>query len=440
MSRPSPALHTQIFEPGTFVPAKSKMKLSHGVAAGAEDSKYQTKYRDLKKKVKELEADNDRLHFKVLEARKNVTRMKLERAVLYERLCSVPPTDEETRRGMQDPPISTPQGHFPASVTHPRLDQPDSRDPSVMEYIRNHSRPGGRPGASDTIPNSSAPSGHRAPPPQPFAHDQPDHLRSQSQSHPPTSVQQSTSRSSRPRGHDGPPIYHYPAPGESTHLDTFPHGQGGVLAPGEAGRERSRRHEIHEVDLHSSRVPPPHSPPHNDRDHERHLEVDREVDQERGQPPADRPPNRVPTPPFAQRTYPPPVYREGDGPTHRASADRELVGPGLHPSVSRSNTPASARGASGSIPSRPHSRLEREHQKSSHPTAPVSAPEGQDEEMQVEDDGPDARKRMREDYENGTATGDYLPDDRSVKKAHQEDASSMNGEGSKDVVMDADDA
>jgi hypothetical protein len=31
------------------------MKLSHGVAAGAEDSKYQAKYRVLKKKVKELE-------------------------------------------------------------------------------------------------------------------------------------------------------------------------------------------------------------------------------------------------------------------------------------------------------------------------------------------------------------------------------------------------
>lgn len=77
------------------------MKLTQGVAAGAEDQKYHAKYRDLKKKVKELETvrvddfglrlrslwlifavlqDNDRLHFKVLEARKKVTRMKLERA------------------------------------------------------------------------------------------------------------------------------------------------------------------------------------------------------------------------------------------------------------------------------------------------------------------------------------------------------------------------
>jgi hypothetical protein len=32
------------------------MKLTQGVAAGAEDQKYHAKYRDLKKKVKELEA------------------------------------------------------------------------------------------------------------------------------------------------------------------------------------------------------------------------------------------------------------------------------------------------------------------------------------------------------------------------------------------------
>lgn len=99
MSQPSTQTRSQIHE---LVPTpKSKMKLTQGVAAGAEDQKYHAKYRDLKKKVKELEAvrvgdfslrlrslwlifappqDNDRLHFKVLEARKKVTRMKLERA------------------------------------------------------------------------------------------------------------------------------------------------------------------------------------------------------------------------------------------------------------------------------------------------------------------------------------------------------------------------
>jgi hypothetical protein len=50
MSLPTPQTHelTQISKP--------RMKLTQGVAAGAEDQKYHSKYRDLKKKVKELEA------------------------------------------------------------------------------------------------------------------------------------------------------------------------------------------------------------------------------------------------------------------------------------------------------------------------------------------------------------------------------------------------
>lgn len=69
-----------------------------GIAAGAEDAKYQAKYRDLKRKVKEIETvspshlrlvssnllilviqDNDKLHFKVLQAKRSIQRMKLER-------------------------------------------------------------------------------------------------------------------------------------------------------------------------------------------------------------------------------------------------------------------------------------------------------------------------------------------------------------------------
>lgn len=72
-----------------------------GIAAGAEDTKYATKYKELKKKVKEIESvsfwrivcdtgevllmrvppqDNDKLHFKVLQAKRSIQRMKLERA------------------------------------------------------------------------------------------------------------------------------------------------------------------------------------------------------------------------------------------------------------------------------------------------------------------------------------------------------------------------
>lgn len=43
------------------------MKLAQGVAAGAEDQKYHSKYRDLKKKVKELETV--RIHVFILRLR-----------------------------------------------------------------------------------------------------------------------------------------------------------------------------------------------------------------------------------------------------------------------------------------------------------------------------------------------------------------------------------
>ncbi|EJD01591.1 uncharacterized protein FOMMEDRAFT_90276, partial [Fomitiporia mediterranea MF3/22] len=61
-----------------------------GIAAGAEDVKYAAKYRDLKAKVKDIESDNDRLLFKVLQAKRNIQRAKLERAILYERLGALP--------------------------------------------------------------------------------------------------------------------------------------------------------------------------------------------------------------------------------------------------------------------------------------------------------------------------------------------------------------
>ncbi|EPQ59156.1 hypothetical protein GLOTRDRAFT_35241 [Gloeophyllum trabeum ATCC 11539] len=62
-------------------PSRQKSRAyATAVAAGAEDIKYQLKYKELKRKVKEIEADNDKLYFKVLQAKKNIQRMRLERA------------------------------------------------------------------------------------------------------------------------------------------------------------------------------------------------------------------------------------------------------------------------------------------------------------------------------------------------------------------------
>jgi hypothetical protein len=92
--QPSPGPSTQP------LPARQKQKqhtVGIGIAAGAEDAKYQAKYKDLKRKVKEIETvspnflpsrhnfsprpkENDKLHYRVLQAKRSIQRMKLERA------------------------------------------------------------------------------------------------------------------------------------------------------------------------------------------------------------------------------------------------------------------------------------------------------------------------------------------------------------------------
>ncbi|KAF9780274.1 hypothetical protein BJ322DRAFT_1221197 [Thelephora terrestris] len=493
MSLPSSQTHelTQISKP--------RMKLTQGVAAGAEDQKYHSKYRDLKKKVKELEADNDRLHFKVLEARKNVTRMKLERAqvfflpslnsltrttsnsILYERLCTVPSTDDETRRGVQDPPISLPpppQGSRPSDL-HPDHRSVD-RDAAVAEYIRNHSRPGGLPGASDNSPininHEPYPSSNgrqRRGIPSPLTGPSFSHDREREREAP---IQASSSRPTRPRSsYDAvppiqpglshsyqPPPSDLPPPGppqpppQSAHQDQYHHHH----PPNESserdrerdGRSHSRSYDPLERDdphHHVSSTPHQHPIPISssrssgpiplqtqsisggqDRGHHHHQRLGPATYMGRDRPERDasvhhllddrdrerhgqaipinvsisssqQVPSRVPTPPFARdRGYP----NSNPG----ANLPPELVGPGKHPSVGRSDTPGSATGSNrggGSAPSRPDSRGYVERDRS------------MDVDMDAYDNGGNLAnmKRMR----GASGTG-YLPDDRAVKKMHHD--------------------
>ncbi|KAI1796171.1 hypothetical protein LXA43DRAFT_656272 [Ganoderma leucocontextum] len=115
---------------------KQKQRSIMGITAGAEDVKYQAKYKELKKKVKEIESDNDRLYFKLLLAKKNIRRMNLERAILYERLAAVPPTPG--RHTQELPPEQDPIFHSqpPVPPEHARVIDPNDRE--LSEYIRNH--------------------------------------------------------------------------------------------------------------------------------------------------------------------------------------------------------------------------------------------------------------------------------------------------------------
>ncbi|KAH9899639.1 hypothetical protein C8Q73DRAFT_743532 [Cubamyces lactineus] len=115
---------------------KQKQRSIMGITAGAEDVKYQAKYKELKKKVKEIESDNDRLYFKLLLAKKNIRRMNLERAILYERLAAVPPTPGRHIQELpaEQDPIFHPQP--PAPPENARVIDPNDRE--VAEYLRSH--------------------------------------------------------------------------------------------------------------------------------------------------------------------------------------------------------------------------------------------------------------------------------------------------------------
>jgi len=59
------------------------------IQAQSDEIKYQAKYRELRFKVKAIESENDKLQAKVLNVKKNIQRLRLERAILYERLMSI---------------------------------------------------------------------------------------------------------------------------------------------------------------------------------------------------------------------------------------------------------------------------------------------------------------------------------------------------------------
>ncbi|KAJ7490278.1 hypothetical protein B0H11DRAFT_1018394 [Mycena galericulata] len=265
-----------------------------GIAAGAEDVKYQAKYKDLKRKVKEIEADNDKLHFKVLQAKRSIQRMKLERAVLYERLQQVPPSPE-----LQDrhplPPVH-PSPHQPPPQHHaiPPNHLPREMDRTPPEYIRTHGgtlRQEGRAGTMDSpmapgaLPHGSHSSrrgsvgGHEPRQLQFMQHLPPvqqDPHRGHTQIHtsphiPHPNASHERARSpSRGRAHPAPPVYH-------PHAQQYPdvqqvQQQHPLHSPPLSERDRSRRHDIHELGAshldsrgrHQNSIPP-HSPPSDAR-------------------------------------------------------------------------------------------------------------------------------------------------------------------------------
>ncbi|KAI9574784.1 hypothetical protein HD554DRAFT_2011749 [Boletus coccyginus] len=299
---PSALLGSQMFVPPASVTPSMRQKnkaYATGIAAGVEDEKYQAKYKELKRKVKEIEMDNDKLQFKVLMAKKSIQRMKLERAVLYERLSAVPPSPDVHGHASLPPlhagpgvPPQHPQ-QKPGSGQHrdPRsMDISDSNTPDYIHpsgNIRVISGPDGRPvqvsdgpigpGVAPSHAVSSAhmsrrgsASGHDSRQLPPLSQLTPvqhlEHPRSHAQSQPHTHLHSHSNGSdshSRPhssshsRGQGPPHGYHQgviPYP-QQYPPESVPSGQAIQSPPLE--RERSRRYDTHERSSHSG-DPYPH--------------------------------------------------------------------------------------------------------------------------------------------------------------------------------------
>ncbi|KIY49488.1 hypothetical protein FISHEDRAFT_72808 [Fistulina hepatica ATCC 64428] len=138
-------------KPATKQP-KPKMTAAPPPAA-EEEAKYISKYKDLRRKVKEVEAENDRIQFKVLQAKRNIQRIKLERAIMYERLANVQAEIEPVPpapRASESPEV--PLSRMPLSppaVAPVGRGHTSSHEHSVPEYATSRSArimdPDGRP-------------------------------------------------------------------------------------------------------------------------------------------------------------------------------------------------------------------------------------------------------------------------------------------------------
>ncbi|PKI85224.1 hypothetical protein MVES1_001459 [Malassezia vespertilionis] len=72
---------------GASTKSKSKAYLS-SVAIQSDATKYRQKYKELKRKVHEIEQENDKLHVMSLRIKRNIKRLLLERSILYDRMES----------------------------------------------------------------------------------------------------------------------------------------------------------------------------------------------------------------------------------------------------------------------------------------------------------------------------------------------------------------
>ncbi|PWN37313.1 uncharacterized protein FA14DRAFT_159423 [Meira miltonrushii] len=108
----------------------AKNAYSTHLAIQSDAAKYRGKYKELKKKVRQIETENDRLHVKTLRVKRNIQRMRLERAILYERLEAELQENGVAQMPVDEPMNAVEETHQPTVTTHAQTSTRDFDTPS----------------------------------------------------------------------------------------------------------------------------------------------------------------------------------------------------------------------------------------------------------------------------------------------------------------------
>ncbi|KAG9307754.1 hypothetical protein G9A89_023319 [Geosiphon pyriformis] len=82
--------------------SKSKLKQPFKSLSANDELKYKRKYKELKKRIREMEEENEMLTLKLTRAKKNLQRLRIERSFLFDRLENSQATNEsESERSSQ---------------------------------------------------------------------------------------------------------------------------------------------------------------------------------------------------------------------------------------------------------------------------------------------------------------------------------------------------
>ena len=79
------------------------------------------KCRDLKRKIQDVEAENDSLTVKIDRAKRSIVRMRLERALLLEKLEEKTPAHVDESEGSESEVSSVPIVPFYCTISHNTL-------------------------------------------------------------------------------------------------------------------------------------------------------------------------------------------------------------------------------------------------------------------------------------------------------------------------------